>query len=462
MSVIDSKKILNNDLPAYSLRRVFKGASIFSMGEVLIKSSAFFLIPLYTRFLTPEDYGMVGYLQVFFQVGTVLLAFGFYGAQTLYFYENRNNKTELGEFFFSINIVPIAIGLLIFIPMSIMGFVFNWSFGLSGIPFHPLLNIVMWTVLFQVLAQNVISFYQSQQRYAITTLLQICLFFLVNGFTILLIVGFTWGVLGQVAGFFLGTLLFIFSTYWTYLRHFSWKISTKALRYAALFGAPVVINTLAAVIHNVIDRIILEGFVAMDDLGIYTLGFSIGSALNMFIMAFNQAYQPMFFQLMSSNRGDKEYQIIRTFKVWLIMMTAIAVIGILFGGPFLKIFVGPRFFATIHIFPWIILAVFLGSFYFFFSSAIFFFKKTKYLPFITGISAAINIGLNLLLIPRWGIIGSAKATVISHMIQSCLTLIVSDRLYRVHWPIGLIVFCIGLVGLAVFFAEFFPWWSQIL
>jgi len=177
----------------------------------------------------------------------------------------------------------------------------------------------------------------------------------------------------------------------------------------------------------------------------------------MFIMAFNQAYQPMYFQLMSTNREDKEYQIIRTFKVWLIMMTAIAMIGIIFGGPFLKVFVGPRFVATIHVFPWIILAVFFGSFYFFFSSAIFFFKKTKYLPIITGVSAVINIGLNLLFIPYWGIIGSAKATVISHIVQSLFTLIASDRLYRIRWPAGLIVFCMGAVTLAVFIAGVFSW-----
>src|SRR4030067_136806 len=122
MSIIDLKKNSNNDLPTYSLRRVFQEASIFS-----------------------------------------------------------------------INIVQIVIGLLFLIPVSVMGFVFNWSFGLSGIPFYPLLNIAMWTVLFQVLAQNVISFYQAQQKYTITTLLQIGLFFLVTGLTILLIVGFTWG-----------------------------------------------------------------------------------------------------------------------------------------------------------------------------------------------------------------------------------------------------------------------------
>src|SRR5690554_7067562 len=48
----------------YSVKKVLKGASMYSLGDVLVKASGFFLIPLYTRVLTPADYGIVGYLQV--------------------------------------------------------------------------------------------------------------------------------------------------------------------------------------------------------------------------------------------------------------------------------------------------------------------------------------------------------------------------------------------------------------
>src|SRR5690554_1698855 len=88
----------------YSVKKVLKGASMYSLGDVLVKASGFFLIPLYTRVLTPADYGIVGYLQVFSGFLVVVLGFGFYGAQTRYYYEHRDDELAIGRFMFTINI----------------------------------------------------------------------------------------------------------------------------------------------------------------------------------------------------------------------------------------------------------------------------------------------------------------------------------------------------------------------
>jgi O-antigen/teichoic acid export membrane protein len=287
--------------------------------------------------------------------------------------------------------------------------------------------------------------------------LQVTRFLAITGFTLLLILGFDLGALGRVGGMAAGMTLFVLVSFAGYVRHFVWKPSREALRYAVAFGVPIVVHLLAGNIHNAIDRIILERYVGLDELGIYTLAFTIGHTLNMFIMAFNQAYQPSYFQLMSSEREDKEVQIVRTFKAWLVLITVIASVGILFGGPFLRVFAGPRFVATIDVFPWIILAVFIGGFYFFFSTPIFFFKKTRYLPVITGVSATVNIGLNLTLIPTMGIIGAAIATVISHVVQSGLALLIGNRLYRTRWPMGWVGLSIVVVGGAIAISQYLAW-----
>ena len=89
---------------SYSLKNVIKGASTFTSCQILTQASAFFLIPLYTRFLTPADYGIVGYLQVIIQFLSVLLMFGLYGAQTRFYYDFKEDKEEVGQLLFSINI----------------------------------------------------------------------------------------------------------------------------------------------------------------------------------------------------------------------------------------------------------------------------------------------------------------------------------------------------------------------
>jgi O-antigen/teichoic acid export membrane protein len=353
---------IRRSLPDFSLRRVFGGASLYSIGEVLVRASGFFLIPVFTRVLSPEDYGIIGYLQVFLQVLTAVTAFGFHGAQTRYLYDNPDDATRFGQFAFTINLVPVALGVVVLAPLTILSAVRPWSVGRGQIPFSPFMTLTLWTVIFQVVANNAISYYQAKQRFAACTVLQVLRFILVSALSLVLILGFDMGALGRVAGMFGGLGLFLFVAMHGYARTFVWRPSVGALRYAAAFGAPVVVHLVTGTVHNALDRFVLESYVPLEQLGIYTLAYTVGQSLNMFVAAFNQAYQPSYFQLMSSDREDKDLQVTRVFRLWLVLLTALAVAAIILGPPFLSVFAGPAFGPTSRIFPWIMLAVFTGSF----------------------------------------------------------------------------------------------------
>ncbi len=130
------------------------------------------------------------------------------------------------------------------------------------------------------------------------------------------------------------------------------------------------------------------------------------------------------------------------------MITFATCVGIIIGRPFLEVFAGSQFGNTSDVFPYLLYATYIGSFYYFFSSPIFYFKKTGLLPFITGSSAIINICLNLLLIPNHGIIGASIATIVSHLWISVVSFIVGNRLYKMRWPylyIFISVFIVSIV-----------------
>ena len=134
------------------------------------------------------------------------------------------------------------------------------------------------------------------------------------------------------------------------------------------------------------------------------------------------------------------------------MLTLATCIGIVIGGPFLTIFAGSQFRDVSSIFLYLLLSVYAGSFYYFFSSPIFFYKKTHLLPLITGSSAIINIVMNLLLIPKYGINGAAIATIISHIWISAISYVVGNRLFKIKWPLKSIfiaVMCVLVTFLGV-------------
>jgi O-antigen/teichoic acid export membrane protein len=194
----------------------------------------------------------------------------------------------------------------------------------------------------------------------------------------------------------------------------------------------------------------LEHYLPISELGIYTLGISVATVLQMFVTAFNQAYQPSYYELMESGGESREAHIVKTFKFWLIMLTLATCIGIVIGGPFLTIFAGSKFWQVSSIFPYLLLSVYAGSFYYFFSSPIFFYKKTHLLPLITGSSAGINIVVNLLLIPKYGINGAAIATIISHIWISVISYVMGNRLFKIKWPLRFIL-CLVACVLITFF-----------
>lgn len=435
----------------YSLSKIFKGSSIYSIGSILSKSSGFLLIPLYTRILSPQEFGIISYLEVLLQLLVIVVGCGFHGAQTRYYFETGHQGHKFGEFLFSINFFSLAFGLVIFIPISIGGILFGWSLGSEvSIPIYPYIVLLFGTVLFSVIFQNQIAYHQMKQEFIKTSIYTSINFLLSTILSLVFIVGFKFGAYGRVWGLFLGSVLFLLLFSRNYFSAFSWSISKSNIRYAIRFGIPVVIYLLVGTVHNVIDRFFLERMRSLDELGFYALGATCAGVLQVILTSFNQAYQPNYYQLMSSEIDFeyKNHQISRTFSYWIFLVTGITIVGIFIGKPFLYFFVGENFQVVGSIFPLQLVSVYLGSFYYFFSSSIFYFKKTHWLPIITGISALCNIILNSLLIPKFGIFGAAFATATSNAVLSIVSFYFGNRLFRVRWPYRTMFLCICSVVLA--------------
>ena len=85
---------------SYSLRSVLKGSSVYTTGEVLVRATGFFLIPIYTRFLTPDDYGVIGLLSVVIVLMSSVLTLGLPQAQTRFYHEFHEDRQKVGELLF--------------------------------------------------------------------------------------------------------------------------------------------------------------------------------------------------------------------------------------------------------------------------------------------------------------------------------------------------------------------------
>ena len=411
----------------YSLKSIAKGSALYTFGQVLTKASAFLLIPLYTRYLTPSDYGIVGYLQFALQILATVLMFGFYGAQARFFYEYKKDLRVIGEFLFTINLWLLSTLVPIALLVGFFGIYIYEIIGPDDLPFSPYVPLIVWTAVFQVMNQMVVSYHIAKKEYFRTTILQIFQFGMISGVTIFWVVLMQSGAEGYFKGLLYGQIIFFIVAYPSYSRRFICKINWKYIIYSLSFGWPIVIHLLSGTMHTSIDRAILAKMVPMDQLGLYTLGYQVGMAMYIFAISVNNAWQPNYYDLMESQDKNKWYHIGRTYNLWLVFMSFICSLGILWGGDILRLLTPEQYHGAAKVVPLVFLGYFFHGLYLFVVLPIFFHKKTKVLFIFTGSATVVNIGLNLLLIPLMGITGAALATTISMFFQASAVYMFSKR-----------------------------------
>jgi len=207
------------------------------------------------------------------------------------------------------------------------------------------------------------------------------------------------------------------------------------LREALRFGLPKVPHSVLVQILNLADRRILEGYVSLGEIGVYSVGNNFGGAMKFPLSAFEPAWQPFVFENAKKENGPREIALIATRMAIVFTVTALGLALLL---PDVLIFVSRKvaYHAAAPVVPVIVLAFLFQGFFLLSSIGITITKEARYYPMITAAAASLNIALNFALIPSFGIMGSAWATVAGYALMALLGAVISNRLYPipVRWP----------------------------
>ena len=209
------------------------------------------------------------------------------------------------------------------------------------------------------------------------------------------------------------------------------------------FGIPLIPHTLAGWILTLIDRIFLNNYQSIAIVGLYSLGYQFGMIMSLITTSINFAWAP-FFMSTAKEKGEDAKPIFKQLTTYYMM--AIIFIGLaisMFAKDVIFLMTTPEYYESYKIIPIIIGSYVLNGMYFMIVNQIFYTKQTKYLPIATVGSALINIVLNYLWIPEYGMIGAAYATLFSFAFALIFTWIISYRVYPIHYEYKRIVKIIG-------------------
>ena len=419
-------------------KQLGKDSVVYGLGGIIAKSIGFFLLPVYTRLFTPADYGTIEMLVVLNSFLGSILVMGMDSAQSFYFFEQKKNGEEAQSRVISAILQwRLTWGAGIVLLATLLSPLLN-KFFFNGQLSWEYFAIAFSSAFFsQVLSQSaeVFRLLYRPWSYISITLAQTLGSAAV---AITLIVWFGFGILG----FFIGSLsASVFGALWGWWRirqylnwtrwHRDWW--PKVLK----FGAPLVPAGLAMYVLNTADRWFISYYHGQDALGLYAVGAKFAMLIAMAVTTFRQAWWPVAMDAMHSKDGPALYRTIA--RLYLGIGSAGVVFLTAISPLLVKWLTTPAYFQAypiIGILAWY--SIFYG-FYLIAAAGIWKAEKTAWAPFLMGAAALLNIGLDALLVPNYGGMGAALATSISFCVWNILTLIISERLWKVGYDYGILL-----------------------
>lgn len=409
------------------LRTLGRHTLIYGSGVVLGRVMGFLLLPLYTRFFTPEDYGVFELLDVTSWVVGTFLAFGMQQA-VLKYYHSYSEPIDRDRVLSTAILFTAASGLVmtcVLVPAR--GWLALYLIGSTRYAY--LLSLSFAALLVSSLLGLQKTVLRAQHRSGVFTVVSL----LHTAIALTLNVYFVAVARKGPAGILYSTLMTsaLFAGYlaWRILRESGVRMEMAKLRPMLAYGIYFVPAGLAALVLNWSDRYFLRVYSTLDVVGLYALAYKIAMILTALIEPFVMIWQSQIFVLQQQHDARETYAKVATY--FLATLTATALGLAMLAPEIITTMAAPSYQSAAVVVPILVVAMVLWSSECVFQVGLLLKGDSRRLSTARWLAAAANIGLNWVLIPTYGMMGAAVATLISFLFSTLLTLTRAQQSYYV-------------------------------
>ena len=183
-------------------KNLLKGTMVYSMMNVITKMGSFIFLPIITRLLTQEEFGIVGTLNPISSLFVVILGLGLYNAQMKKYVDLKDNEDEFGSYMFSSTLIIIIFNILmyIFLFTPLAKKLFSYIVDLSTISYSPLIIISVMIATMNAFNTLSTTLFRMKRMYMKVAIGSVVSLFTTYILTIYFIKYFKWGVFGAALG----------------------------------------------------------------------------------------------------------------------------------------------------------------------------------------------------------------------------------------------------------------------
>lgn len=414
------------------VRQLSKHSAIYGVGDVALQALNFLLLPIYVLYLSDVDYGIIGLLAAIEAPVKLFFRWGVDGAFMRYWYDQPDaaGRQRLAStiFFFLLAVN----GVLLVSSLALAPWIAPWALGIEG--YVLALQLVLlntFAIGFTFIPFHVLRMQNRAAEFSALTVARSAATLVLR---LVLVVGFGYGVMGVVIADVAVTAVLLA----VMLRWFAPLIrpvfSREVLRQALSFGLPRVPHGLSLQVMAVADRFLLKHFRDVAEVGVYTIGVSFGLLPKLALGAFEYAWAPFYYATSREPGAPRVFSAITTYGVAVLALMTAGLAAI--APDLLDVMTRGRFIAASGVVAWIAVGVFFYGVYLLTSIGLNITSHTRYYPVSTAIGAAVNVGLNVALIPGFGMLGAAWAHATGYAVQAGIAYHFSQRFFPIRYERG--------------------------
>jgi len=443
------------------LKKLLGQTAIYGLSSIVGRLLNYLLVPLYTRYFTTSEYGDVTLLYAYAAFLLIILSYGIETAFFRFSQREPNKRVVYSTALISLLISSsLFVGFIYFNAQSIAN---TLSFGQ-----HPE-YIQYFAFIIGLDTLSSISFAKLRElnqatRFALIRLLNIfiniglnlffiiyCPFAINNNLPTAEFIQSIYSPSIGIGYIFIANLISSVVTILMLVPEMSkslWRFDKALWRKMMVYALPLMVAGLAGITNETIDRILLQYLLPADisasEIGLYSAFYKLSIIMTLFVQTFRFAAEPFFFSQERERNAKQVYaQVMKYFSI----VTAFIFLSVMIYYDLVKQFIGTSFHdergATIV--PILLLAnLFLGLYY---NLSVWYklTEKTSYGAYMSLFGAAITIVLNLVLIPYFGFVGSAWATLCCYFLMALCSYFLGQKYYPIPYPLGRIAMYFGLV-----------------
>lgn len=411
-----------------------KAFSFYTLSNIISAITGFAILAFYTKYLPPSDFGKVSLMWVFVIITSMVIDCRLNTAFSIKYYKVSKEENVKNIYtIFVYNLIVFSFVYLIFLSYPSL---FQKILRIQMITMD--LNVVFFLILFMIFGNFYTNFLMVSQKpkkyFFIKLLFTVTLLISSLLFLTVLREGYISYLKAYLISYFVVSVIGLRYFFINYKPCKKNIISVSNLKDLLKLGIPLVPAGLMLMLLTWADRYILNLYVGLAIVGVYTVGYKFTTIIDSFIVTpFGQAISPMLFKQFVESQEKYKKNMSRIFKYYWLVVLTLAIGYFVVLREIYQLIIGIEYIEGYNIIAIVLFGVFIWGLTNLLGATVIMKEKTGKMFLFTSISVLVNIGLNFIFIPKYGIYGAAVATLLSYILQFIMIFIYTQKLVYINY-----------------------------